>query len=166
MNSEELETDARIDPLQLDMECLDMSETFCKWAQKSADARAEVDKLKIELERVESLLSLDIRANPQEYHLEKITEASVVATVKTAKSYLDVNEKLVEARRESALTSTAVTAMEMKKRMLEVLVTLHGQQYFAGPNIPRDLADLWIQRQKEAESKLNKRIVKRKRKKT
>ena len=50
----------------------------------------------------------------------------------------------------------AVKAMDDKKRMLQGLITLHGQQYFAGPDVPRDLLASWMESQEGSEKKVNK----------
>ena len=42
-----------------------------------------------------------------------------------------------------------MAAIDQKKSALENLVKLHGQMYFAGPSIPRDLDKEWEKREKE-----------------
>ena len=51
----------------------------------------------------------------------------------------------------------AVKAIDTKKTALENLVKLHGQSYFAGPAIPRNLNKEWEQKEQETQS--NKKIT-------
>jgi len=53
--------------------------------------------------------------------------------------------------------------MEQRKRMLELLVTLHGQEYFAGPSVPRNLIDAWKEAKKSKAEELLRRTKVRKR---
>jgi hypothetical protein len=146
----DIKQDTQIDPLQLDVECLRQADLFIEWAEKAVEA-------KIMMEKTEAALQLQARKYPDKFGLEKVTDASVNAVVKT-------NAKCIRTRRESMLLDRAVKALEIKKRMLENLVTLNGQQYFASPSSPRDLGEVWLRKREEEEEKLTKRMKIRKRK--
>ncbi len=163
MNNE-FETDHKIDPHQLDVEATLQAERFFKWAKRAVEAKVAVDKTKFKMEVVEAQLQLAVRKDPDKYNLPKVTEATINATVKEHPEYRKAVKKWHQAREESAMLDKAVMAMEMKKRMLEALITLHGQQYFAGPSSPRNLGEAWLMQQEQAEKTVNKRPKKRKRK--
>ena len=79
---------------------------------------------------------------------------------------MEAKNFVIEAAKVHALLSNAVMAMEQRKRMLEVLITLHGQEYFAGPSTPRNLVQACIDAKekkiKEGEDKQKKKLRKRK----
>jgi hypothetical protein len=54
--------------------------------------------------------------------------------------YTEASNRVIEAKYEAKVLAGVVKAIDARKTMLETLVKLHGQQYFAGPNVPRDLS--------------------------
>lgn len=144
MDRERFNQDQKIDPSKLDLAAATQAETFFYWAEQAAQARSKQDRAKLKIELVEARLSLDCRDNPLSFGLTKVTEASVIAAIKGHDDYLQAVVDYQTAREESLLLDVAVQAMEQRKRMIEVLVTLHGQQYFAGPSVPHDLVTAWM----------------------
>ena len=59
---------------------------------------------------------------------------------------------------ESDMAKGAVRALESKKDALENLVKLHGQQYFAGPKMPRDISWEREQKQNRADQTVGQRL--------
>ena len=162
----EFEKDLQIDPNQLDLAAVTQGEIFFKWAERAVEARAEMDKSKLQLEVLEATLSIQCRENPADFGLVKMTEGSIKAAVQIHAEYLAGYDKYLRTRKDCALIEKAVIAMEMRKRMIEVLITLHGQQYFAGPSVPRDLVGAWkdYQEEKGERVKTRQKKVLRKRK--
>jgi hypothetical protein len=146
MDLNEFETDKTIDPLQLDVEACQQPDLFFKWARQSVAARGEVDRTKLAVDVAEARAEAAIRDNPEKYGLMKVTEAAISAAVKIHPKCIEAQDHYLRAREVAGLLDAAREAMEQKKRMIEILVTLHGQQYFAGPSIPRDLAAIWSSR--------------------
>jgi len=135
----EFESDKVIDPSRLDYECVRQPEVFFKYAQKAIKAAENADKAKLRMDVIKGTLEIDCRQHPDKYGLVKSTDNGVNSAVTIHPKYQKALSEYLEARRELKLMDAAVNAMEQKKRMLEVLVTLHGQQYFAGASVPRDL---------------------------
>lgn len=146
-----------IDPSQLDVECVQQADTFFTWAEKLVEAKSEVEKRKQDLDAIESRLALKVRESPEQFGLEAKTEAAYKACVQTQKKFLDAEESLWEAKKRAAWLEQCVTTLEQKKRMLETLTTLHGQQYFAGPSVPRNLVEAWQDHQKVVSDRVNER---------
>jgi len=164
MDMERFANDRKIDPSQLDVEAATQVDVFFSWAEEFAHARGELDRSKALLDLTENELALNIRKDPDEYGLAKVTEAAINATVRSHKGYKLCVSKYLECKEECALLDHAVQAMEHRKRMIEVLITLHGQQYFAGPSVPRDLVSAFHEREEERSEDLNRRQKKRVRK--
>jgi hypothetical protein len=165
----EYQEDIHIDPEQLDVECVRQADDFIKWAERAVKAKRHLDDMKVvlegmkfELKVVEADLSLEVRANPSIHGLEeRVTEKAVESVVQTHKRMRKAHNDMLDAQREVAkaaegagLLGAAVDAMEQRKRMLEVLITLHGQSYFAGPSVPRNLPKLY-QRDLEMSQRVN-----------
>lgn len=133
------EGDVHIDEQALDVECVAQSKLVMKYTRHLAWCERDRDRLKESLKLVESELELDIRLHSEKYGMEKVTDKSVAAIIPTQKSYKDTLENYLNAKFEYSVAKGACDAIDHKKTALELLVKLHGQGYFAGPNIPRDL---------------------------
>lgn len=159
MDATEFAEDKTIDPSQLDVEAARQAETFFKWAERAVEAKGIADRLKLRLDILESRLGIQCREKPDEFGLSRVTEMAIMAAIKTHEDYRKAYTRWLRAKEVAALLDRAVDAMDMKKRMLESLITLHGQQYFAGPSTPRDLVSAWKEKQEEIEKAVNARQV-------
>lgn len=154
MSRSDFEQDILIDPEALDVECCRQAELFHKWSELASKVKGEVEKAKFDMDTVFARLDLKVRKRPGKYGLEDPKEAAVKATVSTHPDYLAAVAKYHDWRAESLWLDRAVDALEMKKRMLEELVKLHGLQYFAGPSSPRNLAKEWNTRRASREKRV------------
>lgn len=137
--SKEFVLDRKIDPSQLDVEACQQADLFFKYAESYVKARAAVDLARMRLDVTEAGLAISCRESPEDFGLIKVSEGGIDNAVKSHHKYIQAAAALIKAREKSLLLEKMVSAMEMRKRMLEVLITLHGQQYFAGPSVPRNL---------------------------
>ncbi len=143
MNKSEFKQDLEIDPSQLDVEAAMQGELFFKWAERAAEARKRAEHSKFRLDILVATLGNDARRDPDSFGIQKVTEGSIDTAVKTSSEYQEAYEEWLETRSTAVILDKGVEAMEQKKRMIEVLITLHGQQYFAGPAVPRNLVEAW-----------------------
>ena len=140
--------DIRIDESALDVEWLRQASLTFRYGEHQAKMKRIVDRKKEELDLVKADLDKKIRSKPEKYEIEKVTEAVVQATIIQQEDYQEINSELIDARYELEIASAALRALEQKKSALENLVRLNGQNYFAGPTIPRDLTKEWEQKEK------------------
>lgn len=133
------EQDMRIDETALDVEWLDQPMLMLKYARIAADAKKELDLAKENLELVKADLDKEIRKHPDDFDIVKITEPLLLNAIISQDEYKEANSKVIEAQYDVNIANGAVKAVEGRKDSLENLVKLHGQQYFAGPSMPRDL---------------------------
>ena len=150
----EFENDRAINPDNLDVEAVQQSELFFKWAERAAHARAEMDRARLRLDEAESSGQLRCRKHPEEFGLTKTTEEAIKAAVRCSDNYTQHFDAWIRAKQISSLMDRAVEAMEQKKRMIEVLVTLHGQKYFASPRAPRDLVAIYTKHREDRQKDL------------
>ena len=134
------EQDIKIDGDLLDVECLEQPRLMLRYTKLEAQLEKEEDLAKENLNFVQAELDKAVRADPEKYGIEKLTEAGVKATILSQPDYKEANAKYIDAKFESKVATGAVKAFEQRKSMLETLARLHGQQYFAGPKVPHDLS--------------------------
>lgn len=163
MEKIDFEKDIKIDESALDIEWLNQSSLTLKFCRLEADLKREVDKKEIELGLIRADLDRRIRLDPEGFEITtKITETVINNIIISSEEYMECNEVVLDARYEYSVARGAVKAIDSKKTSLENLVKLFGQQYFAGPNVPRDISKEWEQKQLQENSNEKVRIRRRK----
>jgi len=153
------EDDISIDESALDVEWLRQPELMMKYGREAAQKRKDMDLAKEKLDLIRSKLDKEIRENPESRGLVKITEAAIQNTILLQPEYQSASNDYISAKYEYEVIMVAVKAMEAKKSALENLVRLHGQQYFAGPKVPRDLEKEWKEKkEKEVAFRVSQRL--------
>lgn len=144
------EQDIRIDETALDVEWLEQAGLMFRYAENAAKARQKLDRKKESLDVVKAEIDTRIRTDPDKFNLEKVTEGAILNTILQQQAYRTAYQEFVDAKYEADIAQAAVIALAQRKDALENLVRLHGQQYFAGPKMPRDLH--WERQQKSEKS--------------
>lgn len=153
-----------IDEDSLDVEWLEQPKKMVQMVKIAAKVKINMERAKDNLAQVKAELAKKVRASPEKYGIEKITIDAVNDVVQTNAKYIEAYEEYLEAVYENDVASGSVKATEQRKSSLENLVKLHGQQYFAGPKVPRNLSEQAtlfrekVQRSKEVKSKIGKRL--------
>ena len=122
-----------IDENQLDKEWINQPNLVFKFSKKQASARKEMDAIKNEIEVVKADLDKQLRLAPEAFGILKVTESAISSAIVLQPQYQEVQNKLNNARYELDIYTAMVNALEHKKRALESLVSLHGQNYFSTP---------------------------------
>ena len=155
------EKDIVIDETALDIEWLEQPSLMMKYARNSASAKMDLDKAKEALDLVKAELDKHIRINPSKFDIEKITEGAITAAILQHARYKKASEVVIQAQFENNIAQGAVKAFDARKDALENLVRLHGQQYFAGPKMPRDLEWERAERQKHVDAGVASKMTRR-----
>jgi hypothetical protein len=121
------------DKYNLDEEWVNHSDYVLTFLEEMAEARTKMDALKDNIEVVKAELDGEIRKNPTEFGLEKLTETLISNTIILQKDYEEALKSYLDAKEEYYHASNVCTAMEHRKSALENLVILHGRGYFAEP---------------------------------
>lgn len=146
--------DVFIDESSLDIEWLEQPSLVIKYGQIVADMELRLGHKKMTLDITKAGIDKDVRTSPGDYGIEKITETVVSNAILEHPDYQEAHKSVLEAQYEYNVARTALTAIIQRKDALENLVRLHGQQYFAGPSVPRQLA----QKRKEKEETIDSKI--------
>ena len=142
------EKDIRIDPDALDVEWLQQASLTFTYADHCAKVRQDLDYVKQRMDIIMAELDSEVRSDPEEFGLEKITEAAIRNAIIQTTKYQEIHAEYLSAKYEYEMAQAAIKALDQKKSALENLVRLHGQSYFAGPTIPRDISKEWEQVEK------------------
>ncbi|MBN2570509.1 MAG: hypothetical protein JXA68_00155 [Ignavibacteriales bacterium] len=156
------EQDMYIDEDFLDMEFLDQPSLMVKYSTMLADAKRERDLAKEALDLKKAEIDRDVRNNPDNYDLAKITETAILNVILSDDTYKEANKIYNDANYEVNVLQGVVSAIEHRKSALENLVKLYGQNYFAGPSIPHDLKELRKERNKETEHRIGQSLKRNK----
>lgn len=141
MSDFDYEKNIHIDEDALDLEWLDQPKHFIAIAKEAAQAQFDLDQIKALYDVICAEIEMDIRTNPANYKIEKITEAAIKAALVQTQKHKDALQELNEAKRDASILQGAVKAFDQRKAALENMVRLHGQSYFAGPKVPRNLGE-------------------------
>jgi len=142
------ERDIKIDETALDLEWLDQPVLFLKYSKHLAQMRKEVDEARQEVEIKKAEVDRKVRETPEAYGIEcKVTEGAIASAVLTEDEYQEAQKHYLEIKYEMDMAQGAVNAFTQRKEALENIVKLYGQQYFAGPRVPRDLT--WERKEKQ-----------------
>jgi len=157
------EEDIKINRNELDLEWLRQPELIGKYSRELAQAQLELDKLDERISVITAEKELEIRTNPEKFGLEKITEGALKTILQMDKELIGMRNAISEKKFEVNILSGALKALDNKKKALENIVTLHGQQYFASPSSPLDINRESIKEHKKesAMEKIKERIRRR-----
>jgi len=134
--------DMQIDDTALDIEWLEQAELAVKWGQLWADAQDELDRADENVKVVRSELLLKINQDPDKYlgNGVKPTDPKVEAAYRVHPDHIEAKERWLDALHQVNTLSIIKSEISYtRKAALENMVILHGQNYFAGPKMPRDL---------------------------
>lgn len=134
-DSSDAQSVVQIDENNLDKECIRLPSDYLKFAHKSVDAKWTLDEMENKLKVVHADLSKEVRSNPQDFGIDKFTEAVLVSTVLGLERYQKGLMRVQQAKYEADLAQAVVWALEHKKRTLTLLVELHGMGYFSSPKV-------------------------------
>lgn len=128
---------AQIDKFNLDQEWIDQPRLYFTYAERLAEAREKYERMVSQRDLVEAQLDRDIRKNPMDYGLEKITEPAVEKAVLLDKGRMKAHEAVVRAKYTVEVLAAKVTALDHRKKALENLVSLFLANYFSEPKPPK-----------------------------
>jgi len=154
--------DIQIDETSLDVEWLLQPGLMMKYARHAAQMELELDRLKETLDVTKAEVDNAIRNDPEAFGISRVTEAAINGAITLHSDYREASDKYLQAKFEFNMAKMALRAFEQRKEALENLVKLNGQQYFAGPKVPRDLSWEMKEKQKMVDNRIAQRLTRKK----
>jgi hypothetical protein len=152
------EEDIEIDCDSLDVEWLDQPKLMKEYCRIEAEAARAEDLAKENLDFVRATIERAVRADPAQYGVTAgsrgITEDSIKAAIQVHPQFQAASREHIDAKYEHGVAKGTARAFDQRKSALERLVQLHGQSYFSGPSVPRNLAEERAKRDREAQAKV------------
>ena len=132
MNYQEL---MKIDESNLEAMWLSQASRYMELVENSAEAQAQVDRLKDKEDVTLSTEAATIKSNMEKCG-EKITEAAVSRALPEREAVRKIKVAIIEAVKQAAVLKGAVTAMEHRKKALEMLVMMQLARGRSEPKLP------------------------------
>ncbi len=157
------EIDVEIDGSALDLECLKQASLASKYRNHWVTCSKKLLKAEEYVKLVRSELTMELMEDPTECLKAgvKPTGPVIEAYYRTHERHINAKKKWMKAKNDLEVAEIGVKEICVtRKNQLSNLIELHGQHYFAGPSVPRDLLH------ETAQKESNKRVAsKMKRKK-
>jgi len=137
------EDDMSIDETALDIEWLEQASLAMKYGRHYAKCRRTLTLAEEKIKVIRAELIQEANVDPDKCcNKDKPNAADIEAYYRNHQRHKDAKKEWVEAQFELNMAEVAKNEVSFtRKAALENLVTLHGQQYFAGPKIPRELSE-------------------------
>ncbi len=128
-----------IDIYNLHTALAEQADLFKEWSDKLADAEADLDDLKTELDLVKAEIADSVRRDPQSYgaNASKLSEAMIDRMMPMQPEYQKAKRDVLDGERKVGRLKSAVKALDQKKTALEKLTALWIGGYYADPKVPR-----------------------------
>jgi hypothetical protein len=126
-------TDFEINRLALDDEWVRQPDLYRRYAEDAADARRLFDEAKNTLTVTRAEVEMDVRENPEDHGLAKVTETAVKTAVEMSAKVQLAEKEVIKTRYAMEVLQGALGALDHKKKALGDLVSLHLADYFSEP---------------------------------
>lgn len=128
----------QLDQLRLDEALAEHSELVYQWGLKAEDARRRLDQAKLDLEETEASVNIEIRKNPKDFGLDKVTESTIASMVILSDLVKKVKRKVLTLKHRLGKLQVIMHGLDDRKKALEYLCQLWSQSYFAEPKLPEE----------------------------
>jgi hypothetical protein len=150
--------DVSIDQHDLERELVRQASLYLKYSELAVDANFERDKIKENIKVTESDIDLEIRQNFEQFGFDsKPTETAIRACILQQHEYRDIMGQYIKATKTFNSLTGAKTALEHKKKALELLVALIVRGYSAEPKVDPNIK---YSRQVNAHKEMSEKLAK------
>ena len=132
---------------------------FFHWSEKLRKARKRLERAERDFKLTQSEIDLKIRKSPKKYGLSEKPLEKAIANVVLQKPKFKAAQKIVFKIQDRVNTlKNVVVSLDQRKKALEKLVDLHGQQYFATPRASEQSKDAVEEMLKASARKRKKKV--------
>ena len=132
----------QIDVGALDKDWANQSALYHDYAMKLADAKLALLHAQNNLKKIEAELAVAVREDPAKFveGATKPTDELVKVAVQRHPDVVNARDAIAIATYDVEVLKAACLSLDHKKKALENLVSLHGQDYFSAPRTPTGAA--------------------------
>lgn len=141
-----------IDLLKLEHEWVHHPRLMEKYSDKAANARLDQKVFKSSLEVYSAELYIKIRRKAESNDV-KVTETAIKSLMVMDKGLQSRNGQLLELEHRVDILQGMIASIIDRRRALQDLVELHGQQYFSAPRSPKNDREYGAEATKKAARK-------------
>ena len=159
------ELDIEIDDSALDVEWLHQPALALKYGVYLAECRQTLQQAEETVKLIRAELIKKANDDSDRYLGKgvKPTGANIESYYRNHRRHKEAKEEWVKAQFEVNVAEVAYKEISTaRKAALQNLVELHGQNYFAGPSVPRDLTYENLQKEKQKSSNKKIRMTRKK----
>lgn len=150
-----------IDLARLEEHWVEHPKLYQQYADMLAQAKKKQDEANRLFELAEADAKMTVRKNPAKYGVTKLTDGAVKEVYVKVRAYQDALLAVNKAKHRVDVLVAAINSLEHRKRALENLVTLFGQNYFSRPQVSKAANSKFLE---DADHRKDKASVTRKRK--
>jgi hypothetical protein len=151
--------DSNVDEEALDVEWLRQTRLAMKYARNVSHKKKLMRLASEKVKTIRSDLINEANVNPKDTTNKlKPNAQDIEAYYRRHPAYIEAKDHSIKAQYDADYADLAFGEISYtRKAALEHLVKLHGQMYFAGPTVPRDLSYELVQKSRQArvDSKVN-----------
>jgi hypothetical protein len=125
------------DPYRLKEEWCNQVRLYHEWSDKLAWARTQFERAKANLKLVEADLDAEIRVNPGEYGITRVSEGAIEKVVIRRRERREAFEVMIKAMHKVEVLEGRVKTLDHRKKALECLVQLLLNNYYSEPRVPK-----------------------------
>jgi len=135
--------DIQIDDAALDLEWCGQAELAMKYGKHWVKCKNVLSEAEEKVKVVRAELINRVNSNPMKFcNKEKPNAADIESYYRRHLRHKEAKQELLEAQFELSMAEIAKNEISFTRKVaLENLVKLHGQEYFAGPKMPRNLTE-------------------------
>jgi len=122
-----------VDETVLDKQSSEQPRLIWKYMRALADAIMASDYAEAEFKVTQAELDEDIRASPNDYGIDKITEPAVKLALARTQDYQKAQTKVIKCRYAVKVQEAAVASLDHRRTTLSHFIQLREQSYFAQP---------------------------------
>lgn len=155
----DFKADVAIDRDNLEDELFRQSNLMWRYGKRVADLRVEMDRLKLAIDVKYASIANNIRAKPEKYGVEKVSNDAVHSAVIASQGYQEVYNEWLDARHEYDVVNAALTAIEGKRKSMDNLTRLLEMDYYSQePSSIKHSADLRDKAKERSREKTHKAL--------
>jgi len=137
----DIEKDISIDKFKFEEEIIRQPVLIMVYQEFLAGLEKKRSEIKLELEVFEANLDKQIRQSAKEKG-DKTTESQISAEITTNKERIKLMQEKIDIEKECSVFSGLISALEHKKRMIELLNQNYVSGFFSAPSLKETRKDI------------------------